>query len=91
MLHNYLFKLKFQLFNQPPQNTGLRRKLPLRCYIQLWPQLVLQNSVLYRKVKHPLTAEEKLLIIAPNSLCKEFLHMAHNVVGHQGTDKTIAR
>lgn len=77
--------------NHPPQNTGKWRKFPLHCYLQLWPQLVLQNSVLYRKVKHPLTAEQKLLIVAPNSLRKEFLHMAHNAVGHQGTDKTTAR
>ena len=27
----------------------------------------------------------------PDSLRKEFLHMAHNAAGHQGTDKTIAR
>ena len=41
-------------------------------------------------MKHPLTAEEKLLIVALDSLRKEFLHMAHNVTDHQGTDKTIA-
>ena len=77
--------------NQPPQNIGHWRKFPLRRYLQLWSQLVLQNSVLYRKVKHPLTTEEKLLIVAPSFLRKEFLHMAHNAAGHQGTDKTIAR
>ena len=42
-------------------------------------------------MKHPLTAEEKLLIVAPNFLRKEFLHMAHNAAGHLGTAKTIAR
>ena len=77
--------------NQPPQNTGHWRKFPFRRYLQLWSQLVFQNSVLYRKVKHPLTAEAKLLIVAPNSLRRKFLHMAHNAAGHQGTDKTIAR
>ena len=77
--------------NQPPQNTGHWRKFPLHRYLQLWSQLVLQNSVLNCKVKHPSTAKEKLLTVAPNSLCKEFLHMAHNAADHQGTDKTIAR
>ena len=77
--------------NHPPQNISRWRKFPLRRYLQLWSQLVLQNSVLYRKVKHPLTTEEKLLIVAPSSLRKEFLHMAHNAAGHQGTGKTIAR
>ena len=43
------------------------------------------------KVKYPLTTGEKLLIVAPSSLRKEFLYMAHNAVGHQGIDKTIAR
>ena len=38
-----------------------------------------------------MTVEEMLLIVAPNSLHKEFLHMAHNNSGHQGNDKTIAR
>ena len=42
-------------------------------------------------MKHLLTAEEKLLMVAPNFLCKEFLHMAHNAAGHLGTAKTIAR
>ena len=77
--------------SQPPTTEHWQmEKVPLCCYLQLWPQLVLQNSVLNRKVKH-LTAEEMLLIVAPNSLCREFLHMAHNAAGHQGTDKTIAR
>ena len=77
--------------NLPPQNVGPWRKFPLRRYLQMWPQLILQYSVLYRKVKHPLTSEEKLLIVAPSSLRKKFLHMAHDAAGHQGTDKTIAR
>ena len=77
--------------NLPPQNVGPWRKFPLRRYLQMWPQLILQHSVLYRKVKHPLTSEEKLLIVAPSSLRKKFLHMAHDAAGHQGTDKTIAR
>ena len=75
--------------NQPPQNTGHWEKFPPHRYLQLWPQLVLQNLVLYCKVKFPLTTEEKLLIVAPNSLCKESLHVAHNAANHQGTDKTI--
>ena len=52
---------------------------------------MLQNSVLYCKVKHPLTTEEKLLIAVPDCLRKELLYMAQNAAGYQGTDKTIAR
>jgi len=71
--------------NQQPQNTGQWRKFPLRRYRQLWHQLELHDSVLYRKIKHPSIAEAKVLIVAPTSLCKKFLHMAHDASGHQGT------
>jgi len=77
--------------NQQPQNTGQWRKFPLCRYRQLWHQLVLHDSLLYCKIKHPSTAEAKLLIVAPISLCKKFLYMAHDASGHQGTDKTLVR
>ena len=77
--------------NQQPQNTEQWRKFPLRRYRQLWHQPELHDSVLYCKIKHPSIAEAKLLIVAPTSLCKKFLHMAHDASGHQGTDKTLAR
>ena len=32
----------------------------------------------------------ELVIVAPTSLYKKFLHMAHDTSGHQGTAKTIA-
>ena len=77
--------------NQPPQVTGNWRKFPHHQYLQLWQQLFLQDSVLYCKVKHHSAAEEKLLIVAPTTLHKKFLHIAHYAAGHQGTDKTLAR
>ena len=77
--------------NQPPQVAGNWRKFPLRRYLQLWQQLFLQDSVLYRKMRHHSAAEEKLLIVAPATLHKKFLHIAHDAAGHQGTDKTLAR
>ena len=35
--------------------------------------------------------QEKLLIVVPSSLRKQFLQTAHNKAGHQGTDRMIAR
>ena len=71
--------------NQPPQVAGNWRKFPLRRYLQLWQQLFLQDSVLYRKMKHHSAAEEKLLIVAPATLHK------NDAAGHQGTNKILAR
>ena len=31
------------------------------------------------------------LIVVPYSLCKEFLTIAHNKAGHQGTDRTLSQ
>ena len=36
-------------------------------------------------------SEEKLLIVVPYSLRKEFLTIAHNKAGHQGTDRTLSQ
>ena len=41
--------------------------------------------------KHPATSEEKLVIVAPTSVYKKFLHMAYDTSGHQGTAKTLTR
>ena len=71
--------------------TGQWTKFPLRRYQQIWSQLTLQETVLCRKVKSPTMSEEKLLIVVPYSLCKEFLVIAHDKAGHQGTDRTFSQ
>ena len=35
--------------------------------------------------------QERLLIVVPTSLRREFLQIVHDKAGHQGTDKTMAR
>ena len=57
----------------------------------MWSQLVLHDSILYRKVKSPIMAEDRLLIVVPHSQRKLFLTFAHDDSGHQGTDRTMAR
>ena len=59
-----------------PQTTPISskwQKYPLHRYKQLWPQLTLTNSVLYRKMKSPTMVEKKLLIVVPQSMRKSFL------------------
>jgi len=74
-----------------PQLAGSWRKFPLKRYHQIWSQLTLHQSILYRKVKTPAMHEEKLLLVAPRSLQKQLLKNAHDKAGHQGVDRTMAR
>ena len=76
---------------EKPSLTGNWRKFPLKRYHQLWSQLTLHQSILYRKVKTPTMHEEKLLLVAPASMRKQLLKNAHDNAGHQGADRTMAR
>ena len=77
--------------HQIPKRITPWLKFPYRRYLQLWPQLILHESVLYRKVKYPSMSQEKLLLVVPTSLRRQFLRTAHDKAGHQGTDRTMAR
>ena len=77
--------------HQIPKRITPWLKFPYRRYLQLWPQLILHESVLYRKVKYPSMSQEKLLLVVPTSLRRQFLRTARDKAGHQGTDRTMAR
>ena len=70
------------------RRTGQWNKFPLCHYQQIWS---LHETVLCHKIKSPTMSEEKLLIVVPYSLCKEFLAIAHDETGHQGTDRTFSQ
>jgi len=65
-------------------------EFPLKRYYQIWSQLTLYQSVLYRKVKTPIMPSEKLLPVAPTSLRRHLLKNAHDKAGHQGADRIMA-
>ena len=67
------------------------KRFPLRRYKQLWSQLTLLDSVLYRVVKSPTMTENKWLFIVLKALQKQFLAHAHEHPGHQGMDRTLHR
>lgn len=83
--------LKQLASKEAPSFTGSWRKFPLKRFHQIWSQLILDQSVLYRKVNSPTMQEEKLLFVVPTSLQKQFLRRAHDESGHQGADRTMAR
>ena len=51
--------------------------------------ICMYDSLLCRKLKTPTLAETKHLIIVPQSFQKQFLSIAHEASGHQGSDRTI--
>jgi len=67
------------------------KKFPIRRYRQLWPQLFLNNSILYRVMKSPTMIEHKKLIVVPQSLQQLLLEDAHDLAGHPGMDRTLTR
>jgi len=85
VVHNHLRS------NKSPPATGTWSKFPLKRYRKLWSQLLLQDSVVCRKVKSPSMSDTKLLIVVPPSHRKVFLTTAHEESGHQGIDRTLSR
>jgi len=61
------------------EKPGNWKKFPLKRYHQIC------------MVKTPAMQEEKLFIVAPTSLQKQFLKDAHDNVSHQGSDRTMAQ
>ena len=79
----------FLLTDMPP-TSGKWRTFPHRRFKQLWQQLCVYDSLLCRKVKAPTLTETKHLIIVPQSFQKQFLSIAHEASGHQGSDCTFS-
>ena len=69
----------------PPPLTGISQK-PFR---QLWSQLFILDGLLCCKRQTTMT-DSKHLIVAPQSLHKQFLTTAHESLGHQGIDHTFS-
>lgn len=62
-----------------------------RRWLQLWPQLVLNEGILYRNITLPVSQEKCCVPIAPVSLRQRYLQQFHDapLAGHQGYTKTL--
>ena len=72
-----------------PPPIGIWKTFPHKRFRQLWFQLFILDGLLCRKRQTPM-ADSKHLIVAPQSFHKQFLTMAHEVSGHQGSDRTLS-
>ena len=73
----------------PPSPTGIWKTFPHKRFKQLWSQLFILDGLLYRK-RQTTTTDSKHLIVAPRSFHKQFLTIAHEASGHQGSDRTLS-
>ena len=75
-------------------NRTVPEKSPLfNRWLQLWPQLKIQDGILYRTTHSPGTNECSNVIVLPTSLHRHYLQQFHDAVsaGHQGYQKTLER
>lgn len=57
--------------------------------VKQWEKLVLQNGILYRVSKDPLTKKKRFQYIVPEVLRNEALTGVHDLAGHQGQARTL--
>ena len=76
----------------PPKGSAWTSTRAKR-WIQLWPQLVLQNEVLYRKICLPVSRVDSLVVVVPPTLHSQYLEQCHDTptAGHQGYAKTLGK
>ena len=78
---------------QKPDSLEMTTQSPeARHYWIIWDQLLLQDGVLYRRVKNNVLATEHLQLIAPKCIRADVVNQCHNPVtaGHQGVKRTRA-
>uniref|UniRef100_A0A1X7V9R9 Integrase zinc-binding domain-containing protein n=1 Tax=Amphimedon queenslandica TaxID=400682 RepID=A0A1X7V9R9_AMPQE len=78
--------------SRKPQG-GLWNQPQYRRWLQLWPQLLIKDGVLYRQYTQPLTVEKTIIPIAPFSLRASYLQQFYDapLAGHLGFAKTLLR
>ena len=67
------------------------KEVPLKCYRQLWSQLVCHDAIICHKVQSPTMQEVRLLVVVPKSQQKYFLKMTHEEFGHRVIDRILGR
>ena len=73
----------------PLPTSGIWRTFPYKRLKQLWSQLCIHDSLLCRKHQTTIT-DPKYLIVVPQSFHKQFLTIARDASGHQGSDRTLS-
>uniref|UniRef100_A0A3B4ZFA4 Gypsy retrotransposon integrase-like protein 1 n=1 Tax=Stegastes partitus TaxID=144197 RepID=A0A3B4ZFA4_9TELE len=57
--------------------------------LKQWDRLHIQNGVLFRVIKDPLSKQKRHQFVLPESLKDKALHGIHDVAGHQGQARTL--
>lgn len=78
---------------KPDEESLRKRSRAVRQLFQLWDQLVVVNSVLYRRFKYFKRKQDHLQLVVPSSMRDAILEESHagSLGGYLGEDKTLIR
>jgi hypothetical protein len=85
-------KVVMQLQKHSGKPTGKEWAERYKRWLQLWPQLVLKNNVLFRRFIQPISRQECIVPVVLPSLRQNYLQQFHDapLAGHQRYVRTLA-
>lgn len=74
---------------RPSRRERMRDPTAVRKLMKQWEKLLLNDGVLYRVSKDPITRHKRFQYVVPSSLTAEVLRGCHDEAGHQGQYRTL--
>lgn len=74
---------------RPSRRERMRDPSAVRKLMKQWEKLLLNDGVLYRVSKDPITRHRRFQYVVPSSLKAEVLKGCHDEAGHQGQYRTF--
>ena len=88
-----IVKLKGSCTEKPEITLVECKSKEMKLWLNQWEQLIVEDSILYRKWTNEVTNEVKLLLVVPQPLRETVLQYAHGAPtsGHLGLKKTVSK
>lgn len=85
---NLLFWIDVVEEGRKPRKEEIHKSYFNTVMLQNYHRLLLKDGILYREIKYE--DEVKHQLIVPNNIVEDVLYFSHNLLGHQGRDRTIS-
>lgn len=85
---NLLFWINVVEEGRKPRKEEIHKSYFNTVMLQNYHRLLLKDGILYREIKYE--DEVKHQLIVPNNIVEDVLYFSHNLLGHQGRDRTIS-
>ena len=76
--------------HRPSRRERVHEGQPALRLLKQWEKLALQDGILYRVTKDPMTKHKRFQYVLPESLKSEALSGVHDLAGHQGQPRTLS-